>query len=207
MNMRLALVVLCLALGACSPIALNRPELSIYALDAAGAPKPGPAVTWQLVVDEPYAAGPLASTRIAVRAAPRSYGVLTGARWTERAPRVVQDLLLRGFEDSGRIIGVGRGSAGLRGDYSLLVELRRFEADYTDGRVVSVAVAARLARYASNQALATRVFEAEVPIEGKGNDAVVAAFDAAMAGIVPDVVDWALVTGEANWHSQNPVSR
>jgi cholesterol transport system auxiliary component len=120
---------------------------------------------------------------------------------------VVQDLLLRGFEDSGRIIGVGRGSAGLRGDFSLLVELRRFEADYTGDRAVSVAIAVRLARYASNQALATRVFEATVPIDGKGNDAVVAAFDAAMSTLVPELVDWTLVTGEANWQSQNPVLR
>ncbi len=207
MKRRHALFVCCLMLGACAPLALHRPELSIYALDGVGAPRPGPKVTWQLVVDEPYAAGPLAGSRIAVRAAAHSYGVLSGARWPERAPRVVQDLVLRGFDDAGRIIGVGRGSAGLRGDFALLLELRRFEADYRDGREVAVTVGARLTRYASNEALATRVFEARVPIDGRGNDAVVAAFNAALASIVPELVDWTLITGEANWQSQNPVLR
>lgn len=207
MTPRPALALLGLLLGACTPIALNRPELALYTLEAAGAPRAGPPVTWQLVVDEPYAAGALAGTRIAVRAEALSYGVLSGARWSERAPRVVQDLLLRGFEDSGRIIGVGRASAGLRGDFQLLLELRRFEADYAGGRDVVVEIVARLTRYASNEALATRRFAARQPIDGRGNAAVVAAFDAAMADLVPEVVDWALTTGEANWQSQNPVPR
>src|ERR1043166_7445800 len=52
------------------------------------------------------------------------------AQWTDRAPLLLQGLLVEAFEKSQRIAAVGRESAGIRSDYILQSELHDFEAYY-----------------------------------------------------------------------------
>ena len=73
-----------------------------------------PTVTHQLVVEEPRAAGALATQSIAIRTDPVELQYFAGARWTERAPRLIQTLLVESFENTGKIVAVGREAIGLR---------------------------------------------------------------------------------------------
>ena len=75
-----------------------------------------PTVGWQLVVEEPRAAGALATQSIAIRTDPVELQYFAGARWTERAPRLIQTLLVESFENTGKIVAVGREAIGLRSD-------------------------------------------------------------------------------------------
>ena len=70
------------------------------------------AVQWQLVVEEPSAAGGLQVQSIALRTKAIGLQYFAGARWTERAPRMVQTLLVESFENSGKIVAVGKGKIG-----------------------------------------------------------------------------------------------
>lgn len=196
-------------LGGCFSLTGPRSELSIYGVALDAAPAAGPAVTWQLVVDEPVASDPVRGARIVLKPGSGAYGVIQGARWTDRAPELVQALLVQGFEDSRRIVGVGRTSSSVRGDFALLVELRDFQAEYdaADGDAVAVSLSVKLVRYASNDVLAARVFQRRVGLEARGVDGIVAGFDAALEALVPEVVDWTLSTGEANWAGAMPRSR
>ena len=83
-----------------------------------------PSVDWQLVVEEPSAAGGLQVQNIALRTRAIELQYFAGARWTERAPRMVQTLLVESFENSGKIVAVGRQTIGLRSDFNLKIELR-----------------------------------------------------------------------------------
>jgi cholesterol transport system auxiliary component len=47
--------------------------------------------------------------------------------WVDTAPRLVQTLLVESFENSRKIIGVGRQSVNLRTDYALIIDLREFQ--------------------------------------------------------------------------------
>ena len=55
------------------------------------------------------------------------------AQWSDRAPQMVQTLMIESFENSQRIIAVGRDVVGLRADFILKSELREFQAEYFNG--------------------------------------------------------------------------
>ncbi|MBN4046601.1 membrane integrity-associated transporter subunit PqiC, partial [bacterium AH-315-P15] len=88
---------------------------------------------WQLVVEEPVSSRALDTDRIMIKRTPFSIGYMSGARWSDRAPRMIQTRLVESFENSDRIIAVGRQTIGLRGDYNLKSELREFQAEYFNG--------------------------------------------------------------------------
>jgi cholesterol transport system auxiliary component len=204
-----ALALLTLGLGGCLSLTGQRTELSIYEVTLAAPATPGSPVVWQLVVDEPVADDPIAGARIVLKPASGAFGVLKGARWGNRAPEFLQALLVQGFEDSGRIVGVGRTSSSVRGDYALLAELRDFQAEYdaADGDAVAVTLSLKLVHYARNEVLAARVFRARVALDARSVGAIVAGFEQALNTLVPQIVDWTLTSGEANWAGAMPQAR
>ena len=109
---------------------------SVHALAENHVSEDLPHVSWQLVVEEPSAAGGLATQRIALRTNLLELDYFAGSRWTEGAPRLVQTLLVESFENTGRIVAVGRQSIGLRSDFNLKSELREFQAEYLDRKSV-----------------------------------------------------------------------
>ena len=208
MSPRIGLLAIVLALSGCNLLGLQRSELNYRGIELRAAPASGAAVTWQLLVDEPDAPDQLSGPRIVYAPGDGSYGVYAGVRWTERAPVLLQSLLVRGFEDSGRIVGVGRTSSSLAGDFVLLSDLRAFQAEIVDGEPrVRVVLSARLLRASSNHAVATRLFAREVPLPGRDVESAIAGFTDTLSTLVPELVDWALTAGEANWASSQPPAR
>ncbi len=192
-----AAMVIGIMLAGCSVIGDNREEMSVWGLAAATPSSGGTPVDWQLVIDEPGAAAPLAGNRIALTPGKGAWGVMRGGRWDDSAPRLLQTLLLRGFEDSQRIVGVGRSGASVRGDYLLLTELRGFHVERGATDAARVSIGAKLVHFRSNQVVAAQVFDASAPIDGGGIAAVVAAFQVATNQALPLIVDWTLDAGEA----------
>lgn len=201
-----AAALLALALAGCSVLPDQREELSIWTVDAVPAAAAGPAVDWQLAVDEPAAFEPLAGSRIVLSPAAGEFGLYRGARWGERAPRMLQSMVLRALEDSGRIRGVGRDNSGVRADYRLLMDLRAFHVDGSARGSAKVAFSARLLRWPDGAVVAARTFEAAAPVEGGGIAAVVAAFRAASAQAVPALAAWTLDEGEADHRRRQAAS-
>jgi cholesterol transport system auxiliary component len=172
-----------------------------YRLELGSGAVKGDEVAWQLAIEHPIASGPIAGAQIAVHDSDGAYSVLRGARWSERAPDLVQSALLRSFEDSGRIRGVVRSESGVRADYYLLVELRAFEADYTRGDPpeATVVLHAKLVRTVGMDVVDAHLFSEREPAKGGDAAAIVAAFDRAAARAIPAVRDWALKTGQGDW--------
>ena len=158
-----------------------------------------PKVSWQLIVQEPTASSGLDTTRVAVRQSPLSIEYYKGVAWSDRAPRLVQTLIIESLENSGKIIAVGRESVGLRADYILKTELRDFEADATKGGtpVIGVRINAKLVRMPDRTIVASENFEARIPAEGAGIDAVMTGFDDALGKVMKRMVEWTLKTGAA----------
>lgn len=187
-----------LLLAGCSVLPDRREELALWRLDAVPAAPTGAPVAWQLAIDEPAAAPPLDGARIVLAPGAGEFGVYRGARWAERAPLMVQGLLLHALADSGRIAGVGRGADGVRADYRLLLELRAFHVERGDADTARVALAARLLRWPDGAVVAARGFVASAPVDGDGIAGVVAAFESAAADVVPGIAAWTLEQGEAD---------
>ena len=154
-----------------------------------------PKADWQLVVEEPLAAGGLNIVRIALRSKPTNLNYFAGAQWTERAPRMVQTLLVESFENSGRIIAVGRQAIGLRSDFSIKSELREFQAEYAQENVaplVRVRLNAKIVKQPRRDIIASANFEAVAQAEANSIDDVVVAFDTALGKVLRQVVEWTL---------------
>ena len=99
-----------------------------------------PDVNWQLVVELPTAPAGIDSSRIALSHSPLILEYYAKASWTDKAPRMVQTLLVESFERTGKIAAVGPESAGLRPGYILQSDLRKCQADYRDGDPIPTVV-------------------------------------------------------------------
>ena len=147
------------------------------------------------MVDEPLASGDLNIDRIALRHSPTELKYFARARWTERAPRMVQTLMVESFENSGAIVAVGRKAIGLRSDYNLITELREFQAEYfaSDGvPTVRVRLNAKLVKQPRRAIVASRTFESTIKSEGKAMRNVIRAFDQALGKVLRHTVEWTI---------------
>ncbi len=198
--------LLALGLGgltACS--ALNPTAPSLYTLTPATATATDPAVprvNWQLLVEPPVASAGIDTPRIAVTRSATALDYFAGVSWADRAPAMVQGLIVQSFEDSRRIVSVARESAGLRSDLLLRTELRDFQAEFTGSNAtvpdqVRVRLTAKLIAMPSRTIEASETFDAVVPVRGADFTDVIAAFNTALGQVQGALVDWTLLRGNA----------
>jgi cholesterol transport system auxiliary component len=195
---RCRLAVCAIFISACAPLIETEPPPTLYNLTPKSSfPENMPMVDWQLVINEPIAARGLDTTRIVVRPAPTQLQYIAGSRWTNRAPRMVQTLMVESFENSGKIIAVGRQAIGLRSDYNLKTELREFQAEFYNGEKfgqVRVRINAKLIAQPQQVIIASKNFERVAPADSENMETIVDAFDAALGGVLKRLVIWTLAT-------------
>ena len=170
-----------------------------------------PTVEWQLLIEIPAASAGLDTPRIALLRMPVRLDYFADVAWTTRAPEMVQTLLVESFENSGRIVSVGRESIGLRADYVLKTELREFQAEYfREGQrpeaelqsiapLVRVGINAKLVKIPEREIIAGENFEAVEVAEASTMDSIILAFDEALGKVLRRIVEWGLTQGQANW--------
>ncbi len=188
-----------IGLGGCSIIASSPPQL--YDLSPKNTFDEGmPRVNWQLVVEEPTTPNAINTDRIAVRPSHLEVQYFPGVKWTDRAPALVQTLLVESFENSGKIVGVGRRSIGLSGDYILTSELREFEAvsDGAGGANVVVRLVLKLVRQSSGGIIASTTASATALAASDRVPDVVLAFDEALGKVLKQSVGWVLSEGASD---------
>ncbi len=153
-----------------------------------------PRVDWQLTIDVPNAQAGLNTARIALRRSPISLEYYARANWTDTAPMMVQTLLVESFENSGRIVSVGRQSVTLRADFSLLTDLREFQAEYNAGGPpkIRVRINAKLVQMPQRIIIGAFTVERVQPAAGTDLDSVVSAFDVALGKTLKRIVEWSL---------------
>ncbi len=155
-----------------------------------------PKVGWQLTVDVPIAEAGLNTTRIALKRTPITLEYYERANWIDTAPIMVQTLLVESFENSGRIVGVGRQSIAIRSDYSLITDLREFQAEYHRGSVpeARVRLNAKLVRMPERVIVGVTTVERTQKAAGTDLESVVEAFDVSLGKTMKRIVEWALRT-------------
>ena len=180
-------------LAACAVLSAGEDPPKLYTLtpkntfDASLRP-----ATWQIVVDPPTASAYLNTSRIAVAMTPTSADYFAQAAWTDRAPLMVQTLMVESLESSRRIVGVGRDAVSVRPHYVLQSELREFQAEYFHGQppLVHVRIVARLVRQSDRHIIASRGFERCVRAGADKVPVVVQGFDEALGWVLKRLVTW-----------------
>lgn len=153
-----------------------------------------PRVQWQLTVGLPNADAALNTARIALRQNPVSLEYYARANWVDTAPQMVQTLLVESFENSDRIVGVGRQSVTLRADYSLTTDLREFQAEYLGSGPprVRVRLNAKMVQMPQRNILVAESFEHIEQATDSDLESVVIAFDTALGKTLRRIVEWTL---------------
>jgi cholesterol transport system auxiliary component len=190
-------VAAALALAGCSTFTSAPP--SLYVLQ----PKTTydtnlPTVNYQLVVTVPDAPQSLDTARIALARSPTTIDYFASSSWTDRAPVMVQDLLVESFENTKKIVSVGRDTSGLRADYVLLTDLRDFEARYYQGTdrppQVRVRLTAKLIKMPEREIIGGLDAVKTTDAERNDIDSIVNAFGDATGNAMKMIVQWTLRT-------------
>jgi cholesterol transport system auxiliary component len=164
-----------------------------------------PKVSRQLLVDTPITPAEIDTSRIALTRSATTIDYFAGAAWSDRAPAMVQSLLIESFEQTGKILSVARDSAILRADYILMPELRRFEARYDSGEApptVLVRLLVRLVKMPERTIIGEELGEAREAAAANNMDAIVEAYNEALGSVMKRLVTWTLRT-----MNQDPGSR
>ncbi|HLJ65020.1 MAG TPA: ABC-type transport auxiliary lipoprotein family protein [Stellaceae bacterium] len=189
-----------LLLAGCNVLPEAAPPPKLYTLTpASDFPSSLPRSTWRaLEIEVPAATASLDSTSILLSQSPTRIDRFAQAAWIDRAPQLVQALLVQSFENSGRLAAVGRSSSALHADVALLSELRHFEAAYGGAGPphAVLELTLKLVSLPERDLLAEHRFEASVVATQNQLPEVVEAFDAALHQMLREVVVWTLAQRE-----------
>lgn len=207
---RIALAVAAaLLLGACSLLGGggDRNRGTIFAPDPQVRADPAwPQVSWQLSINPPTAPRTVDTYRIVVRPTPGELQVYGGASWARAPSDMVEDVVLRALEDSGHIPGVARRGVGIAPDFRLLLDLRRFEADYAGGSlpVATIEINAKLVQAREQGIVASRTFTFAEPAATTSVASVAEAYTRALEALGHGIAGWTLESGEAHAPTSPP---
>jgi len=181
----------------CSPLKIPGPPPDLYNLTPKSTFNDNlPDIRKQLIIEEPIAAGGLDNNRIALRPHATKLQFFANARWTERAPKMLQTLLVESFENTNKIISVGRQSIGLRSDFTLKTELREFQVEQdpeSNTSTIRVRINAKLVQQPNRVIVGSQSFESRLDIQkGGGMNDIVIAFDTATGKVIKKLVEWTL---------------
>jgi cholesterol transport system auxiliary component len=200
-NRKLAFVAACAWLAGCSILGGSREPATIYAPEPhVVADASWPRVDWQLQIAHPEGPRMIDSQRITVRPTPGELQVYRGASWAKSPGDQLEDTVLHALEDSQKITAVTRKGSGIAADYTLLMELRRYDADYAGHAVpaATIEVNAKLLRSPDQDIVASHTFLQAVPAAATDTASVAQAFGTALGDIGHDIAGWTLATGNAH---------
>lgn len=194
-------VVSTLLLASCSSLLnVQRQPFTTYspAIGRAVTTPAGPRVDWQLIIETPLCSATLDTTRMLVMPSPGVLEVFPSARWRDTTPALLRSMIVQGFENTGRIVGIGSAQSGLRADYALAIDLRDFQLEIHGGAAQAVVrFQANLLDYTSNRVLATRSFSAQTPSAGADAANAFVAFEKTLDTVIPQLVEWTLQQGNS----------
>lgn len=157
-----------------------------------------PRLRQQIVVDEPTANAGINSDRIPVQPTPLQVKFLPGVRWIDTAPSIVQTLLIESYENTNKVDAVGRSAVTLRADYTIVTDLREFQAQLKPESgpnaplVVDVTMNMKVVEATEDRIIASRSFESLVAAESDSPDDIAEAFDTALGRVLRNSVEWSI---------------
>jgi cholesterol transport system auxiliary component len=147
-------------------------------------------------VAEPISERTLDTNRIAVVTNGINVDYVALAFWVDRAPAMVQSLIVQSFRNSGQLVQVGTNRDRVRPQFQLVSDLRAFQLNRGTGPdMVRVSLNAQLLRMPERDSVGRESFAADRAPTGSGIDAVVAAFDEALGRVMKELVAWTIRTG------------
>lgn len=197
---RSLLTLLCtLALGGCAAISSLSEAAAPFQAYELRAPASPPAVRGSiqrdLVIEAPSTGGALDTDRILIRPDPFQVAYLPGARWTDPAPVMLQNLMVRSLEDTNALRFVGRQPLLGAPDFLLSTELTDFQIELgpeADVITTRVRLTARIVREQDGRITGSRTIQQTATAASLDPAAVIASFDQATTAALQELTVWSL---------------
>ncbi|NOD47564.1 MULTISPECIES: ABC-type transport auxiliary lipoprotein family protein [unclassified Ruegeria] len=157
-----------------------------------------PRIQKQIVVEEPTATAAVNTDQIAIQPTPLQVQYLPRARWVDRAPLIVQTLLVESYENSGKVAAVGRSTVGLRADYVIAPDLREFqgivvqETETSKSVRIEVRMNIKVIDEYEDKIIASSSFQENVVAASEQTPDLIEAFDKALGRAMRDAVEWSI---------------
>ncbi len=155
-----------------------------------------PRVRSQIVVDEPTAGSYINTDKVAVKVGDYKVEYFPVARWVDRAPKMVQKLLVESLENTGVVDAVGQEAIGLSADYTLIIDLREFQAhtvrDPGQPMEINVRLNIKIVQEPDGLIIASESFGRTETAKTEAMLDVVAAFDETLGKSMRDAVEWSV---------------
>jgi cholesterol transport system auxiliary component len=158
-----------------------RPE-QVYYLRATPGPQGMAPVATSLRVSHPTSGPGLQGSQIMLVQSDRRMSFFEQARWPAAPASLVETLAIEKLRGAAVWESVADSTSPFPSDYVLLVNVRRFEADYTTGSVapeIHVVLDCIIGKREGREVIKSFLAEGSVPATANQLSAVVAAFDAA----------------------------
>lgn len=144
----------------------------------------------QILVREPRALKALDSERIIIRPEPTEITYLGDTQFADRLPVVVQAKVIEAFERSGGARAVGAPGDGLLIDYTVSLQIRRFEVAAYNSSVAEVELFVMLINERNGRAVASSVFRGSAPTSAEDPAQVAAGLNEAFGQVLKEIVRW-----------------
>lgn len=149
-----------------------------------------------LMVEEPATSDALDGRRIALTPSPLEFRYFAGARWTDRAPTMIQSLMIDAFR--GNVADVGSENMPTAPDYRLQSRIVDFQAVYDNGKgtapVIKVTLDLKLFARSPMRLAASERITAETRAGEDRMAAIAEAFNKATQDALRQTVQWATET-------------
>ena len=153
-------------------------------------------VDWSLAVEDPSATRAYDTVKIAITRAPGQIEYYAGGEWADRSPRLIRTALVRSFENTNRILGVGDTISLPGAQFILQTDIRSLHVNYNkDAPSADVVIFARLTDR-RGRILSSRLFEQSQQLQSDTTTQAGRAFDRALGMVIGDIVDWSLEEAE-----------
>jgi len=193
--------LLSLLAGGCVALPGQGPGPREYRLTAKSTFPPDlPKVRWGLSVTEPDAQRTVDTNRVALIRQGVEVAYLADVVWIDRAPSMIQDLIVQSFVNSGAIATVGTDRDRLDASFLLRTILRTFQVQGAPGSADSTAQVgfdATLLAVPQRNSGGTTTIAKRSPVAAASVQAVIDAFEDAMGQALKELVTWTLKTGQA----------
>jgi len=180
--------------GALTAITGASAPMDSFTLSPVGTGTPAASGNRHLVVELPTSAGAVASDRIQIKPFPFQAQYLPDGNWSEPAPALLQTLLVASFQNMGGFGLVGRTSAGLMPDYTLMTELQEFHAEPVSASntplIIRISTMMTVIRESDRHIVSSRQFTATAVVASNDTTALITSFDSAMQALLLEVVLW-----------------
>ncbi|WP_265518767.1 ABC-type transport auxiliary lipoprotein family protein [Nitratireductor luteus] len=186
-------LALAASLGGCAVIpGFGPPPIDAYELGSPRVESGRRLARTQILVAEPGALKVFDGENIVVRTQNGAVQFLSGARWADNLPKLVQAKLSTAFQSTDALGGVGTPGDGLAIDYQIIPEIRAFEIRVDGNQTAFVEIYVRVLNDRTGVVRASHTFVAGAPVSGSGNNAYFRALDDAFQIAAADIVSWSL---------------